>query len=657
MRWVLTLLTVVAALAATDARTTGVFPGAEWERASSPEAAGFSSTRLAGVREAVKQLGTTGMVVVSGGRIVLECGDVAEVSHIASVRKSVLAMLFGKYVENGTIKLAKTLADLKVTDHGGLSPQELEATVADLLAARSGVYHPASNGGDDLADAPPRGSKRHGTYFLYNNWDFNALGTIFEQETGRNIYDALETDLARPIGMQDFRRERQEKSGDLTQSIHPAYHMHFSTRDMARIGYLMLRGGRWVRQQVVPGDWVKRAVTVSTPNTEMNPVQYRDGPFGYGLLWWVFDGRFDAEGYAGGYTAIGVGGQFITVLPRLDLVVAHKVKMTPAAQPVSTGQYFTIVDALVAARTAPSPAVEESRTGVNGLSKATVARIDAAVNARMADCRFLNVGVVRHGKVVFTKAYGEGRLKGEYEYGSVSKPVTSTILMGLRREGLIRSLDDNVWTYLPAYDGAMPAEYKQARLTLKHLLTHRSGIPHNDEPPLTGGRFNLKFEPGTRMLYSTPAYGILGQVIEAVTGTSYSDAVKRYIGGPVAGRSFRAGSTFIAPGAYVYSDIEDMARFAAGTMSNRYMPEEVLYGEVLRPETGNYGYGWGVTNLGRPDLTAAHGGSNGLPRAHILLKPRQNDGVVVLAQMRVFAPLDLDALARLGLAALDPAAH
>ena len=51
--------------------------------------------------------------------------------------------------------------------------------------------------------APVRGSQKPGTYNLYSNWDFNALGTIFEKKTGRSIYDAFESDIARPIGMQD----------------------------------------------------------------------------------------------------------------------------------------------------------------------------------------------------------------------------------------------------------------------------------------------------------------------------------------------------------------------------------------------------------------------------------------------------------------------
>ncbi len=49
---------------------------------------------------------------------------------------------------------------------------------------------------------------------LYSNWDFNALGGAFEIMTKRDIYDALESDLARPIGMQDFDRSIHRKTGD-----------------------------------------------------------------------------------------------------------------------------------------------------------------------------------------------------------------------------------------------------------------------------------------------------------------------------------------------------------------------------------------------------------------------------------------------------------
>ncbi len=329
-----------------------VFPGAEWERIADPGSAGYSREGIETVLEYVKTIPTTGLVVIAGGRALLEYGDVVELSYLASVRKSVLAMLYGNYVADGKVRLDKTLAELGITDQGGLSDEEREATIADLLGARSGIYHPASNSGDNLADAPPRGSQKHGEYFLYSNWDFNALGTIFEQETGRNIYDALETDLARPIGMQDFDREAQHKSGNLRISMHPAYHMWLSTRDMARVGYLMLREGNWDGKQIVPRDWVRTITSPLTRLEEMNPDPLRRGPFGYGYLWWVFDGPAAVGPYEGAYSGRGHGGQYITVFPKLDLVVAHKTHFQRTRQQTSWDQYHGLYVRIIAAKKA-----------------------------------------------------------------------------------------------------------------------------------------------------------------------------------------------------------------------------------------------------------------------------------------------------------------
>ena len=342
-------LTLAAACASTPlgrAPARPIYPALDWERAGA--AAADCQDTLDRVTARARALPTTGMMAIVGGRVIYEYGDVRRVSYLASVRKSVLAMLFGKYVAAGRIKLDKTLADLQIDDHGGLLPSEKQATVADLLSARSGVYHAASNPGDNLADAPPRGTQARGSYFLYSNWDFNALGTIFEQETGQSIYDALERDLARPIGMQDFDRSLHRRTGDATRSRHLAYHMHLSTRDMGRVGYVMLREGKWNGRTVVPRSWIRRIITPVTRVHQMNPAGLRQGPFGYGHLWWVWDGNRARDAYVGAYTGIGAFGQFITVLPKRDMVIAHKT--VPGAGSVSAEQYLTLVDALLAAR-------------------------------------------------------------------------------------------------------------------------------------------------------------------------------------------------------------------------------------------------------------------------------------------------------------------
>ena len=335
------------------AAETAVFPGAEWERIADPESVGFCQAGLDEATAHVRTLTTTGAIAIVGGRVLWEYGDLTAVSYLASVRKSILAMLYGKYVDSGQIDLGATLKELSINDHQGLLDSELEATVYDLLTARSGVYHPAANaastaGGSNVGEAPERGTVPHGTYFLYNNWDFNALGTIFEQETGLGIYDVFERDLAEPLGMREFDRDRHRRNGNANRSQHLAYHFHLSTRDMARIGYLMLREGTWDGREVIAPEWARRIVQPITPVAKMNPSSYRQGPFGYGMLWWIWDGPWNDGVYRGAYTGIGAIGQYITVLPALDMVVVHKTRQGQEA--VSRSDYLGIVDRLGAAR-------------------------------------------------------------------------------------------------------------------------------------------------------------------------------------------------------------------------------------------------------------------------------------------------------------------
>jgi CubicO group peptidase (beta-lactamase class C family) len=339
-----TTTTPTAPVAAT--KSAFVYPGAEWEKISDPASVGWSPAALDAVRAELAKLSTTGFMAIADGRVLMEYGDVTVVSYLASVRKSVLSMLFGNYVASGKVRLNKTLAEIGIDEIEPLTADEKKATILNLITARSGIYHPASNSGDDLASAPPHGSQPPGAYYLYSNWDFNALGTIFEKETGRNIYDALESDLAKPIGMRDFDRASHRRSGDAKASMHLAYHMNFSTRDMARIGYLMLREGNWNGTQVVPAAWVRESTRAFTPVSEMNPPGRRKGPFGYGYLWWVWDGPQAAGPYRGAYTGLGAVGQQITIMPALNLVVVHKTQPGGGRQ-VSHQQFLQVLDTLV----------------------------------------------------------------------------------------------------------------------------------------------------------------------------------------------------------------------------------------------------------------------------------------------------------------------
>ena len=323
-----------------------------WSQWSTPEDAGFNQTALEMLPEYLSTLNTTGLMVVVDGKVLLHYGDLEELSYVASVRKSILAMLYGPYVADGTIDLGQTLEELGMDDHGGLLEIERRATVRHLLTARSGVYHEASNSGDDSDSAPARGSQEPGSYFLYNNWDFNAAGAAFELMTGGEIFDALMTDLAEPLGFEDFQRSRQKKSGNLERSIYPAYHMWLSTRDMARVGQLMLQEGSWDGRRLIPESWVHEVTSLVTHREQMNPASRRSGAFGYGYMWWIWDSPSVSPLYSGAYTAKGAYGQYITVLPALAMVVAHKTAVGDGRGYSSTSWsgYQGVLNRLLAAK-------------------------------------------------------------------------------------------------------------------------------------------------------------------------------------------------------------------------------------------------------------------------------------------------------------------
>ena len=316
----------------TSLRIAGdVVPGAEWQQAS-PESVGYSSAKLEALRGWVKTQDTGSMMVIVQGRVIFSYGEVSHTSKVASARKSVLGMLYGNYLFNGKIDLDKTVKQLGLDDKEAFLPIEEKATLVQLLASRSGIYLPTGNG-DQKKVLPPRGSEYPGSYYIYNNWDFDAAGVAFEKQTGKDMYEALQTDLATPLGMQDYLVSKQKKNYS-PESLHPEYAMYLSTRDMARLGLLMLDSGVWNGKQIVPGDWVRYMTTLITPFRDINPTGLRNygepERWGYGLLWWVWDEpAFPGNTYIGfmqgAYSAMGSGGTFITVLPSRDMVVVHQV--------------------------------------------------------------------------------------------------------------------------------------------------------------------------------------------------------------------------------------------------------------------------------------------------------------------------------------------
>ncbi len=264
------------------------------------------------VAEAVRALPTTGFLVLQGDRTILELGDTSRPAFLSSVRKSVLSVLFGRSVASGAIPLDATLDELGIDDVGGLLPVEREARVRDLLTSRSGVYHPPSTATGLEQGAPPRGSKKPGEHFFYNNWDFNALGTVFERCTGRAVFDALGEDLAEPLEFEDFDRGRQLLLGRPDRSVHLAHHFFLSGRDLGRIGQMMLAGGRWRDRPVVPEWWVAESTSVRVGLGA-------GAPMAYGYLWWLPQSL-----PRGTFLAIGNFGQYLLGIPPATVIVHQR---------------------------------------------------------------------------------------------------------------------------------------------------------------------------------------------------------------------------------------------------------------------------------------------------------------------------------------------
>ena len=298
----------------------GVYPGDTWQQATTPEELGWSSEKLAIAKAYAEKIDSAAVMIVDDGIVVDTWGDVKRTYQCHSMRKSLISALYGIYVAEGTIDLSKTLDELGIDDKTPLTEAEKQATVADLLRARSGVYIPAAGEAASMkATRPERGSHAPGTFWYYNNWDFNALGTIFDQETGEeNIYQAFETHIADPIGMQDFVPENLHYDYE-SYSMHPYYGFRMSTRDLARFGLLFLREGRWRDQQIIPADWVRESTaTFSQTGTDS----------GYGYMWWtgVKGGLFPSvQVKEHSYYASGYRGHRVIVLPYRNVVIVHRV--------------------------------------------------------------------------------------------------------------------------------------------------------------------------------------------------------------------------------------------------------------------------------------------------------------------------------------------
>jgi CubicO group peptidase (beta-lactamase class C family) len=288
-----------------------------------PEDVGYSSQKLEEAKQFAEQSGFDAVMALYDGKVLFSWGSVSQNYYTHSIRKPFLSALYGIHVNQGNINLDVTMEDLNIDDiPPSLTIEEKQAMVRDLIKSRSGVYHEAAAEALIMIQMrPQRGSHPPGTFYYYNNWDFNVAGVVFMQETGKGIFEEFKSKIADPIGMQDFRVENCFYQYELEKSMHPAYPFRMSARDMARFGALYQKNGVWKGQQIIPGEWIDES-------TSVHSLEDSTLGLGYGYMWKVYPEGSIVSQMTGGHKVFGhtgLGGvQALMIIPDLKLVIVER---------------------------------------------------------------------------------------------------------------------------------------------------------------------------------------------------------------------------------------------------------------------------------------------------------------------------------------------
>jgi CubicO group peptidase (beta-lactamase class C family) len=302
-------------------------------------------TEQAAIEARARELGVMALIVQGGRYEPLAFGDIARPVIIHSMRKSILSGLYGEAIGRGAIDPCQTMAEIGIDDDPNLTEGEKSATIMDLLGARSGVYLPTP-GQEPFPGRPARGSHAPGTFWNYNNWDFNVLGSIYERLTMKNVFIAFDHLLAKPLGMQDwdlFRDSFAEYKIDLIGGNlrFPNHRMALSARDLLKFGQLYLGRGKWNGARILSSQWIDQSTR------DISHTGQTGATSAYGLLWWV---AADQNGVvpAGTFTAFGFGGNYLTVMPALDTVVVSLVDTRSASFKGVSGEAYSELLGMIA---------------------------------------------------------------------------------------------------------------------------------------------------------------------------------------------------------------------------------------------------------------------------------------------------------------------
>lgn len=273
---------------------------------------------------------TNGLVIYKG-YVVAEFGDTSWADPTYSVAKSMMATVAGIAVRDGKLGNLDEPVGRTVKDGGYDSPRNALVTWKMHLQQETEWEGTMFGKKDDFVgkeafgegERKPRELRRPGSYYEYNDVRINRLGLSLLRTFKESVPDVFRREVMDPIGASNtwrwipYHNSFVDVDGKRVASVSGGTRwgggVWINAQDMARFGYLWLRGGKWGERQIVPPAYVKAAITPS-----------QHGP-DYGYLWWL---NTQGKNYPGlpsnAYGARGAGSNTITILPDQDLVVVWR---------------------------------------------------------------------------------------------------------------------------------------------------------------------------------------------------------------------------------------------------------------------------------------------------------------------------------------------
>jgi CubicO group peptidase (beta-lactamase class C family) len=273
---------------------------------------------------------TNGLVIYKG-YVVAEFGDTTWADPTYSVAKSMMATVAGIAVRDGKITSLDEPVGRTVKDGGYDSPRNALVTWKMHLQQETEWEGTMFGKKDDFVgkeqfgdgERKPRELRRPGSFYEYNDVRINRLGLSLLRTFKDSVPDVFRREVMDVIGASNtwrwipYHNSFVDVDGKRVASVSGGTRwgggVWINAQDMARFGYLWLRGGKWGDKQIVPPDYVKAAISPS-----------QHGP-DYGYLWWL---NTQGKNYPGlptnAYGARGAGSNTITILPDQDLVVVWR---------------------------------------------------------------------------------------------------------------------------------------------------------------------------------------------------------------------------------------------------------------------------------------------------------------------------------------------